>query len=152
MKKILFRKLLTDCLLFFLIALISASIIIWVFQAVNYLDIMVEDGRDYLVYIKYSLLNFPKIITKIFPFALFFSFFYADAFTLYINGNGGFVGNYFNQTFLNSIINIHETISFYVLIILVIFFELNTFGTNFKIPHFPILPTHTFYKLNSINY
>ena len=76
MKKILFRKLLTDCLLFFLIALISASIIIWVFQAVNYLDIMVEDGRDYLVYIKYSLLNFPKIITKIFPFALFFSFFY----------------------------------------------------------------------------
>ncbi len=76
MKKILFRKLLTDCLFFFLITLISASIIIWVFQAVNYLDIMVEDGRDYLVYIKYSLLNFPKIITKIFPFALFFSFFY----------------------------------------------------------------------------
>ena len=37
---------------------------------------MVEDGRDYLVYIKYSLLNFPKIITRIFPFALFFSFSY----------------------------------------------------------------------------
>ena len=33
---------------------------------------------------------------------LFFSYFYADAFALYINGNGGFVGNYFNQTFLNS--------------------------------------------------
>ncbi len=76
MKKILFRKLLFDCLLFFFIALISTSVIIWIFQAVNYLDIIVEDGRDYLVYIKYSLLNFPKIISKILPFALFFSFAY----------------------------------------------------------------------------
>jgi len=76
MKKILFRKLLFDCLIFFSITLISSSIIIWVFQAVNFLDIMVEDGRDYLVYINYSLLNFPKIITRIFPFALFFSFSY----------------------------------------------------------------------------
>ena len=79
MKKLLFRKLLTDCLTFFFITLISATTIIWVFQAVNFLDIMVEDGRDYLVYINYSLLNFPKIITKIFPFALFFSFFYTLA-------------------------------------------------------------------------
>ena len=76
MKKILFRKLLSDCLVFFLITLISSSIIIWVFQAVNFLDIMIEDGRDYLIYIKYSILNLPKIITKIFPFALFFSFFH----------------------------------------------------------------------------
>ena len=76
MKKILFRKLLLDCMVFFLIALLSTSIIIWIFQAVNYLDIVVEDGRDYFVYIKYSLLNFPKIISKILPFALFFSFSY----------------------------------------------------------------------------
>ena len=47
---------------------------------------------------------------------LFFSFFYSDAFTLYINGNGGFVGNYFNQTFLNSLVQTHEATSFYVLI------------------------------------
>ena len=76
MEKILFRKLLTDCLIFFLITLFSASIIIWVFQAVNYLDIMIEDGRDYLVYINYSLLNFPKIVSKVLPFVFFFSFFY----------------------------------------------------------------------------
>ena len=76
MKKILFRKLLYDCLTFFIVTLISASIIIWVFQAVNYLDIIVEDGRDFSVYIKYSLVNFPKIITKILPFAVFFSFCY----------------------------------------------------------------------------
>ena len=76
MKKILFRKLLIDCLIFFLITLFSASIIIWVFQAVNFLDIMIEDGRDYLVYINYSLLNFPKIVSKVLPFVFFFSFFY----------------------------------------------------------------------------
>ena len=76
MKKILFRKLLIDCLTFFLITLFSASIIIWVFQAVNFLDIMIEDGRDYLVYINYSLLNFPKIVSKVLPFVFFFSFFY----------------------------------------------------------------------------
>jgi lipopolysaccharide export system permease protein len=76
MKKIIFRKLLLDYMSFFLIALISSGIVIWVFQAVNFLDIMIEDGRSYSVYISYSLLNFPKIINKLFPFILFFSLFY----------------------------------------------------------------------------
>ena len=76
MKKILFRKILNDCLTFFIISLLSISIIIWIFQAVNFLDIMIEDGRDYQIYFSYSLLNFPKIISKIIPFAVFFSFFY----------------------------------------------------------------------------
>ena len=76
MKKILFRKILNDCLVFFFISLICSSLIVWVFQAVNFLDIMIEDGRDYAIYINYTLLNFPKIISKILPFALFFSFSY----------------------------------------------------------------------------
>ncbi len=76
MKKILFRKLLFDYMSFFLIALLSSSIIIWVFQAVNYLDIMIEDGRDYVIYIKYSLLSFPKTFSKLFTFILFFSLYY----------------------------------------------------------------------------
>ena len=76
MKKILFRKLLLDYLSFVFLTLISTSLVIWVFQAVNYLDIMIEDGRDYLVYINFSLLSFPKILSKIFPFVLFFSIFY----------------------------------------------------------------------------
>ena len=76
MKKILFRKLLIDYLTFAFFALISTSLVIWVFQAVNYLDIMIEDGRDYIVYLKFSLLNFPKIVSKILPFILFFSIFY----------------------------------------------------------------------------
>ena len=79
MKKILYRKFLLDCSLFFLISIISTGIIIWVFQAVNYLDIVIEDGRTYGVYLYYSLLNFPKIISKILPFAFFFSFSYVIA-------------------------------------------------------------------------
>ena len=79
MKKILFRKLLIDCLKFFIISLLSTSIIVWVFQAVNYLDIMIEDGRSHVVYINYTLLNYPKIISRILPFALFFSFSYVLA-------------------------------------------------------------------------
>jgi lipopolysaccharide export system permease protein len=76
MKKIIFRKLLTDCLIFFFLVLFGISAIIWVFQAVNFLDIMIEDGRNYKVYFSYTLLNFPKIISRLLPFALFFSFSY----------------------------------------------------------------------------
>ena len=76
MKKILFRKLILDYLIFIFLGLILTGIVIWIFQAVNFLDIIIEDGRDYLVYIKFSLLNFPKIISKIFLFILFFSIFY----------------------------------------------------------------------------
>ena len=79
MKKILFRKLLSDCLVFFLITLFSVGIIIWVFQAVNFLDIIVEGGRDYLVYLNFSLLSFPKVISKLIPFVLFFSFLFVIA-------------------------------------------------------------------------
>ena len=85
MKKIIFRKLLLDCFVFFLLALFGISAIIWVFQAVNFLDIMIEDGRNYIVYLNYTLLSFPKIIGRILPFALFFSFAYI--FIKYENNN-----------------------------------------------------------------
>ena len=39
-------------------------------------DIIIEDGRDYLTYIKFSLLNIPKILSKLLPFVLFFTLFY----------------------------------------------------------------------------
>ena len=76
MKKIIFRKLLSDCLVFSLIALLGISSIIWVFQAVNFLDIMIEDGRNHKIYLLYTLLNFPKIISKVLPFCIFFGFSY----------------------------------------------------------------------------
>ncbi len=50
---------------------------------------------------------------------LLLAFFYSNTFTLYINGNGGFVGSYLNTTFLKSIIEINQTIFYYILIILI---------------------------------
>ena len=50
---------------------------------------------------------------------LFLNHFYPSGFTFYINGNGGFIGNYLNQTFLNSLIMINENISYYILILLI---------------------------------
>ena len=71
MKKILYRKFLADCFVFFIISLVSTSVIIWIIQAVNYLDIVIYEGRDYSVYLNYALLSFPKIVSKILPFAFF---------------------------------------------------------------------------------
>lgn len=85
MKKIIFRKILSDCLIFFLLALFGISAIIWVFQAVNFLDLIIQDGKNYKIYIEYTFFNFPKILSRIFPFALFFSFSYV--FIKYENNN-----------------------------------------------------------------
>jgi len=117
MKKILFKKLLIDYLSFFFITLFSVSIIIWVFQAVNYLDIMIEDGRDYLVYIKYSLLNFPKTFSRLFPFVLFFSLFYVTI--KYENNNELIIFWNFGINKIE-IINFIFKVSFFLLIIQII--------------------------------
>ena len=62
---------------------------------------------------------------------IFFNFFYNESFELFINGNGGFVGSYFNQSLFKKIININQTIFYYSFIILIfLFFFLSI---NFKI-------------------
>ena len=76
MKKIVYKKISKDCINFFILVTFTISIIIWVLQAVNYLDFVIEDGHGFLVYFKYTLLSFPKIISRIFPFAIFLAFSY----------------------------------------------------------------------------
>ena len=76
--------------------------------------------------------NIFFIILYSFFGSLFLSFFYQDAFTLYINGNGGFVGNYLNQTFLNDIIILNINISYYSLILLIIFLFLVSINFNLQ--------------------
>tara|TARA_B110000037_G_scaffold53210_1_gene65195 strand:- start:602 stop:1738 length:1137 start_codon:yes stop_codon:yes gene_type:complete len=76
MEKIIFRELGKNCSKFFLLTIFTVSLIIWVLQAVNYLDFVIEDGHGFFVYFKYTLLNLPKIIGKLFQFAVFFSFAY----------------------------------------------------------------------------
>ena len=76
MKKIVYRKIAKDCTKFFLTTIFTISLIIWVLQAVNYLDFVIKDGHGFIVYFKYTLLSFPKILSRIFPFAIFLSFAY----------------------------------------------------------------------------
>ena len=76
MKKIIYRNLATDCIKFFLLIIFTISAIIWVLQAVNYLDFVIEDGHGFLVYFNFTLLSFPKIFSRIYPFAVFLTFSY----------------------------------------------------------------------------
>ena len=76
MKKIIYRNLAADCTKFFLLTIFTISIIIWVLQAVNYLDYVIEDGHGFFVYFNYTLLSFPKIFSRIYPFAIFLAFSY----------------------------------------------------------------------------
>ena len=50
---------------------------------------------------------------------LFLDYFYQNAFDLYINGNGGFVGQYLNQTFFGDLIKLQSNVSYYFLILLI---------------------------------
>ena len=76
MKKLIFKKFAKDIFQFFLLVSISISLIVWVIQAVNYLDIVTEDGHGFRVYFLYTLLSLPKIFSKILPFIYFISIFY----------------------------------------------------------------------------
>jgi lipopolysaccharide export system permease protein len=68
MKKLIFKKLARDINVFFFITIICISSVIWVIQAVNFLDIVSQDGHSFKVYFLYTLFSLPKIISKILPF------------------------------------------------------------------------------------
>ena len=76
MKKIIYNQLLKDITKFFLLSSLSLSLIIWVIQAVNFLDYISEDGHGIFTYFNITLLNFPKIFSRILPFCIFISIFY----------------------------------------------------------------------------
>ena len=64
--------------------------------------------------------------------SIFFSFFYESNFTFYINGSGGFVGNYFNESFLKNIIASYKDFFYFFMLIFVIIFFLISVNFSFK--------------------
>ena len=76
MEKLLFRKLITDISLRALIIAFSIGLIVWIIQAVNYLDFVIDDGHNFKIYFLYNLYNFPKIIHRILPFVFAISIFF----------------------------------------------------------------------------
>ena len=64
--------------------------------------------------------------------SLYFSLFYDATFTLYINGNGGFIGNYLSNSFLQDVVNINKNITYYILVLLIITFFLISINFSLK--------------------
>ena len=66
--------------------------------------------------------------------ALFFTIYYENSFLLPFNGNGGFVGKFLENTFLFTLINFSQAISYYLLISIIIIFFL--ISINFRLMSF----------------
>jgi lipopolysaccharide export system permease protein len=46
----------------------ALTAIIWTIQAVNFLDLVTDDGHAFKIYLLYSFLTIPKVLTKLIPF------------------------------------------------------------------------------------
>ncbi len=77
--------------------------------------------------------NLFFIILYILLASLFFSVFYEKSYWLIINGNNGFLGNLFKETFILKLIKSSEKISYYLLIVFILLFFLKSI--NFKISY-----------------
>jgi len=83
--------------------------------------------------------NLFFIILYLFLGSLFFSAFHTETFWLNINGNNGFIGNFFDDGYLLNFISINKNISYYSIIFLILLcflisinFNLRFFVKNFK--------------------
>ena len=62
----------------------------------------------------------------------FFDFYYEKSFSLYINGNGGFIGNYLNKIISIDMISSYENIFYYLFLILGLILFLISVNFNMK--------------------
>ncbi len=75
MNKLIFRKLSSDIFSFFVLSSLAICLIVWVIQGVNLLDIVSEQGHGLKVYFFYTILNIPKIFSKLLIFTYFLTLF-----------------------------------------------------------------------------
>ncbi len=71
----IYKHFLIELSRYFFLVLFTFTIIVWAVQAVNFLDLIVEDGHGVSVYLNYSLLNIPKILTKFIPLSFLIALF-----------------------------------------------------------------------------
>ena len=57
----------------FIVILFGLSVIAWTVRAVNFLDLIVENGYSILTYFQYSFLNLAAILTKLIPLSFLLS-------------------------------------------------------------------------------
>ena len=73
MKKTIYKYIFYEFTRYFAITLFALAAIIWSVQAVNFLDLVTEDGHAFNVYFLYSLLTLSKVLTKLIPFSFLIS-------------------------------------------------------------------------------
>ena len=69
MKKTIYKYFFYQFVIYFTITLFALAAIVWTVQAVNYLDLVTEDGHAFTVYFYYSILTLSKVFTKLIPFS-----------------------------------------------------------------------------------
>jgi S-DNA-T family DNA segregation ATPase FtsK/SpoIIIE len=110
------------------------------FQSIGFISLLIPVS---LVFISLSVIFDKKILQileSIFFIVLysltgtlFFTVFHTETYWLTINGNNGFVGNLFEETFFISLVSVNHQISYIILITLISLFFL--LSINFKIKH-----------------
>ena len=79
MKNRVYKYFFHEFIRYFAIILFALTVIIWTLQAVNFLDLVTQDGHAFKIYLFYSILTMPKVITKLIPF----TFLLASLLTIY---------------------------------------------------------------------
>ena len=73
MKNTIYKYILYEFSRYFTITLFALAAIVWSVQAVNFLDLVTDDGHAFNVYFLYSLLTLSKVLTKLIPFTFLIS-------------------------------------------------------------------------------
>ncbi len=76
MKKTIFKNLFNEVTIFFIVCSLTLTLIVWIIQAVNFIDIISEDGHSIATYFSYTFLNIPKIYSKLLLLSYFLSIYY----------------------------------------------------------------------------
>ena len=110
----------------------------FLFQSVGLVSYLIPltlffSGLNIFLTKKYILIieNLFFCILYICSGTIFFSYFQNQSYFLTINGNGGFIGQFFNKDFLRSVVEINTNVSYYLLIFLTLIFLLKSI--NFRI-------------------
>ena len=68
MKNTIYKYFFYEFVIYFIITLFALAAVVWTVQAVNYLDLVTEDGHAFRTYFSYSFLTLSKVLTKLIPF------------------------------------------------------------------------------------
>ena len=69
MKNRIYKYFFYQFISYFIVVLFALTAVIWTIQAVNFLDLVTDDGHAFKIYFLYSVLTIPKILTKLIPFS-----------------------------------------------------------------------------------